>query len=107
MGRGFRAVRLALQKAGAELARMWLGLLGLVMLVAFQAVGFVACAALWFGLALLFRDGWVGAVASGLLAFGFGVFLSVYVWEPHVKPAVMEATTILERLSPSKFWKPR
>jgi hypothetical protein len=88
----------ALQKAGAEIANAWLALLALVLLLSFQFCGIVACLALWIGGAALLRGlGWFGIAISGVFAYGFGLFLSTYVWAPHVKKAVMKATDALSR----------
>jgi hypothetical protein len=81
------AVRHFLSNCGQVVARLWLALLCLCIMLAFPISG----------LAVSFYIGTLAAdlVASNarlaallIIALVVGIFLAVYVWEPHVKPVV-------------------
>jgi hypothetical protein len=85
-----------LEVSGEMLAGFWLSVVGIVLLLSFLVSGiaaslFVGACAAW-----LVGYGTFGVVVFFVVAFFFGLFLSVFVWEPHVKRAVYDA---VERLS--------
>jgi hypothetical protein len=81
-----------LGKIGLVLAKFWLVLAGLAVLFGFPLSGI--CASFLVGWCVMKWAGG-GAIVLFPVAFLFGLFLSVYVWEPHVKPVVMEAVEAL------------
>jgi hypothetical protein len=87
----------ALDRLGRFLASFWLALLGLALLLSFPICGFIASCAVGAGVAMLIGGGTPGAVAFFVVAFLFGLFLSVFVW-PHVKDAVSDS---IERFTKS------
>jgi hypothetical protein len=81
---------------GKELAQLWLVLAGITMALAFPVSAiaasiFVGVVARWF-----VGPGTLGVIAFFSVAFFFGLFLSVYVWEPHLKSAVHRISEAIE-----------
>jgi len=73
---------------GREVGRLWLVLAGVVVLFSFPVSGI--CASFFVGWWVMkLVEG--GAIVLFPAAFLFGLFLSIYVWEPHVKPVVWAA----------------
>jgi hypothetical protein len=91
------ALNRILPRCGEIFAGLWLSVIGIAVLLAFPLTGiassfFVGAFAAW-----LIGGGVPGTVALFLVAFLFGLFLSVYVWQPHVKSTVYRVTqAILE-----------
>jgi uncharacterized membrane protein len=74
-----------LEAFGKQLAWFWLGIVALVLLFSFLICGiaasiFVGACAAW-----LVGYGTFGVIVFFVVAFFFNLFLSVFVWEPHVK----------------------
>jgi hypothetical protein len=88
-----------LERAGKLLARFWMGLLGIAILLSFHICGFLASLAVGAGAAMLVGYGTPGAVLFFVAAFFFGLFLSVFVW-PHVNGAIKECAQILMEKQP-------
>jgi hypothetical protein len=86
--------QLTLTKIGKSVAGLWLAIAQLVMLFGFPVSGLVASIAA--GLAVEQASGggfWVVAAVS----YAVGMFLAVYVWTPHVRPAMLRAVHCLTR----------
>jgi hypothetical protein len=89
-----------LEKCGKFLADLWLGLLGLALLFSFLISGIVASFFVGACAGWLVGAGTLGVVVFFVAAFCFGLFLSVFVWEPHVKRAIYETFDCLGRHRP-------
>jgi hypothetical protein len=89
-----------LEKCGKFVAGFWLGLLGFALLLSFLVSGLVASFFVGVCAAWLVGYGTLGAVVFSAAAFCFGLFLSVFVWEPHVKPVILEMVDYLTKHQP-------
>jgi hypothetical protein len=79
-----------LEECGKFVAGLWLSLLGFVLLLGFLVSGLVASFFVGVGAAWLIGFGTLGVVAFFVSAFCFGLFLSVFVWEPYVKQVIYD-----------------
>ncbi len=77
-----------LEKAGELVARMFLGLLGLLILASFFCTAFVVSILVGF-----LTANWIGGGVFTIVVVAFltALFLSAYVWAPHVKDVVLRA----------------
>ncbi|MDR3464377.1 MAG: hypothetical protein P4M07_00390 [Xanthobacteraceae bacterium] len=89
-----------LEKCGKFVAGFWLGLLGFALLLSFLVSGLVASFFVGVGAAWLVGYGTLGAIVFFVSAFSFGLFLSVYVWQPHVRPVILEMVDYLTKRQP-------
>jgi predicted membrane-bound spermidine synthase len=71
-----------------SLRRAWLTLLGIIILFAFPISGIAVSLFAGALAAYLVGGGTFGVIVLFVVAFLFGLFLSVYVWEPHVKRVI-------------------
>jgi membrane protein implicated in regulation of membrane protease activity len=80
-----------LEWCGNAVAQFWLPLASLIVIIGFPITGVVA--SFWVGVfaAWIVGYGVLGAVAFFVCGFLFALFLSIYVWEPHVKKVVFRA----------------
>ena len=97
--RGHRSELLAswnhrLQLCGRAVAKAWLVLAGLILLFGFQVSGIAASFLIGFVAARII-GGALGIIAFFTSAFLFGLFLAIYVWEPHVKALMYRAVDAL------------
>jgi hypothetical protein len=90
----------SLQRCGHIIAGLWLTMLGLVLLFAFPLCGIAASLFVGAGAAWLVGGGTFGVVTLVVVAFCFGLFLSVYVWEPHVKQVVFDLAEVITKGRP-------
>jgi hypothetical protein len=88
-----------LDRLGEVVAGFWLGLLGIAVLLSFPTCGFIGSLAVGAGAAMLVGGGTVGVIAFFVVAFAFGLFLSVFVW-PHAKAAVLKCAEIISQQQP-------
>jgi len=91
MSRWFQAIHGLLQRAGESIARAWLAVAALFLFAAFFLCGFAASILLGVAAAAAIGGGTPGLMALVLVALAVGLFLSIYVWDPHVGPAVARA----------------
>jgi hypothetical protein len=84
---------------GKLLAGLWLTIIGIVLLCSFPICGFAASFAVGAGVLILIGGGTLGVIAFFFAAFGFGLFLSVFVW-PHAKQAVYGSVDYLGKNRP-------
>jgi membrane protein implicated in regulation of membrane protease activity len=84
-----------LQRCGEEIARLWLVLAALSVHLAFPLSGIVASLLVGYAASSLTGGGTYGAISFCVTAFLFGLFLSVYVWQPYVKRAVHSASHLM------------
>jgi hypothetical protein len=85
-----------LEVTGEHLAEFWLRIVGIVLLLSFPIGGFVASFFVGWEAAWLVGFGTFGVVVFFLVAFFFGLFLSMFVWQPHVKQAMYDAIGCLK-----------
>ena len=78
-----------LAQIGEAFAGLWIAVFGIIVLFAFPVSAIAACFFLGFYAAQLVGFGSLGGVVWISVAFLFGLFLSIYVWKPHVKPLVL------------------
>jgi hypothetical protein len=90
-----------LRRCGEVIAGLWLSILGLVVLLAFPAAGIVLSLVLGGVAAELVGGGTFGVVLLAIVALAFGVFLSVYMWEPVVKGATYEVVKVITDMRPT------
>jgi hypothetical protein len=97
MGRLLKRIDAALKWAGHGMGRVWLSLLGIAILCSFPLAGI----ALSLGMGW-WATKWIGGGAWSLLltAYVFGLFLSIYVWAPLVRPTTLKLTDLLVRETP-------
>lgn len=84
-----------LQYCGENVAKLWLVLAGLILLFAFPVSAIAASFLIGFAAARLIGGGALGMIAFLASAFLVGLFLAVYVWEPHVKALIYRAAGAL------------
>ena len=81
-------------RIGESIRKLWIILAGVVLLIGFPVGGICASFMVgWWVMKGIFGGGFVFFSA----AFLFGLFLSIYVWQPYVKPAVFAASDALFR----------
>lgn len=85
-----------MDRSGKILAKFWLSLIGITILLSFPICGIVSALAVGAGAAAIVGYGTLGAIVFFVVAFGFGLFLSVFVW-PHAKPALVECAEVLSK----------
>ncbi len=89
------ALRNLLDRCGEAVADLWLGLFGIFVLIAFPATGIVVSFSVGALATELVGRGTLGVITFLLVAYFFGLFLSVYVWQPHVKPMVCRLADVI------------
>ena len=82
-----------LQKIAREVASLWFMILGIFILLAFPLCGIAVSLLLGYAIAIAIGG---GALVCVLIAFFFGLFLSVYVWGPHVRERILRASDALK-----------
>lgn len=87
-----KTVHWALQNLGRRVAGLWLALAGLTIVLSFPASSFVF--AVWAGILTMDAVGG-GFWTLAIVAYIVGLFLAIYVWTPHVQPAVLRAAASL------------
>jgi hypothetical protein len=89
----FRTLATLLRGAGRVVSLIYLHVLGIAILILFPVLGFLG--AIFAGLFAASALGLPSLVVP--LTFLFGVFLSIYVWQPIVWPATRQAAHALFR----------
>jgi hypothetical protein len=89
------ALERLLERSGEAIAGFWLSLLGIVILLSFPITGLVASLALGAAFMEMVGRGTFGLILFFGTAFFFGLFLSIYVWEPRVKPLVLKVSDLI------------
>jgi hypothetical protein len=79
-----------LQTVGEQVGRLWRFIIALALLFSFPIAGFFASFEVGFWVADLFGYG-ARSLLVLFVAFLFGLFLAIYVWEPHVKATTYQA----------------
>jgi hypothetical protein len=92
--------RRILEAFGKLLAGLWLGVVALVLLFGFLVCGIAASFFVGVSAAWLVGYGTFGVVVFFVVAFFFGLFLSVFVWEPHVKQVTYDTIDYLFKHRP-------
>jgi hypothetical protein len=88
-------LNLVLARCGEAIAVFWLSIVGILVLLAFPVSGIVASFFVGALACELVRQGWFGVTLFFVVAFFFGLFLSIYVWEPHVKRIVFRISELV------------
>jgi hypothetical protein len=86
-----------MQWCGEVIAKLWLAVAALTLLLVFQVSGMVASLLVGYAAFKLAGAGTFGVIALCVSAYLFGLFLAVYVWEPHMKDAVHSAADIMSK----------
>jgi hypothetical protein len=79
---------------GEEVGSLWFVVVGLAILLGFPVVGALVSLQIGFWTADLF--GW-GDLFALLMAFVFGLFLAIYVWDPYVRSPTHEVCETIAR----------
>lgn len=77
-----------LEQCGKAVADLWLSLFGIIALLAFPISGIAASFCVGLLASYMVGPGWLAGVIWIVVAFLFGLFLAIYVWEPHVKVVI-------------------
>jgi hypothetical protein len=94
------ALQRVLGQCGEVVAGFWLSILGILIIVSFPITGLVASFAVGALICELIGRGTLGVVLLFITAFFVGLFLSIYVWEPHVKPTVLKVADLISGMRP-------
>lgn len=94
MRRWLKRIDAALTWTGEAFARVWLPLLGIAVLCSFPVAGIALSLVIGWG-----TMRWIGGGAWIFFptAYLFGLFLSIYVWSPSVKPTTLRITDFILR----------
>ena len=85
-----------LERIGAELSKgLFLPLIGILLLLGVPISGLILSVFTGAILASLVGGGIIGVMVFLGGAFAFALFLSIYVWSPHVGPAIHRAIDAL------------
>jgi hypothetical protein len=87
-----RVLQGILQVGGRIIALLWLQLVGIIIILGFPISGIAGSLLVGYSVFTIFGGG--GFTVLGV-AFLVGLFLSIYVWTPHVGPAVRRAADAL------------
>lgn len=92
MKRCLKRLDAALIWAGEAFAKVWLSLLGIAILCSFPVAGIALSLVIGWG-----TMKWIGGGAWTFFpaAYLFGLFLSIYVWSPSVKPTTLRLTDLI------------
>ena len=84
-----------LTSLGRELSKLFISLIGIIMLLGIPIAGIAAAIYAGAALASLVGGGAFAVILFFCGSFAILLFLSVYVWTPHVWPALKRATDAL------------
>jgi hypothetical protein len=98
MRRWLTRVDAALTWAGEAFARLWLLLLGSAILFSFPVAGIALSLVIgWEAMRWIGGGAWTFFAA----AYVFGLFLSIYVWSPSVKPTTLKLADLILHRTPN------
>jgi hypothetical protein len=89
-----------LERTGELVAALWLTIFGIFVLFAFPISGIAASLLVGVAAGTLVGSGSFGIIVLVATAFVFGLFLSVYVWEPHVKSVIYSLCELISTRRP-------